>query len=215
MNQYNLVYLNRQEYVTSIGHNKNDKSNSFANMSLAWWDKQFGWYAKGCIVLTNEADEHLCYVFYKIDKYNDYITIHNIFTPDIMRRHGYAHILMSMLFTFALTQKVKRFRLTCVSKSLDFYLSLGFVYWGVNSVGDYYCDLPMPLDGLNGVKFMTETFTNSELMGRKMETIYKKIQEHSTHLTEKQTLIYELDVIKLNKSYLNNSFLEMQKGLLH
>jgi hypothetical protein len=129
-----------------------------------------------------------------------------------MRRQGYAHILMDMIFHLALSQKVTRFRLTSISKSLDFYLSLGFVYWGVNSVGDFYCDLPMPKDGLEGVKVMTETFTSSELMGKKMEIIYKKIQEHSSHLTQKQTLLYNTDVIKLNKSYLQNSFLEMRKS---
>jgi len=122
-------------------------------------------------------------------------------------------MLLGMIFQLALLQKVTRFRLTSISKSLDFYLSLGFVYWGVNSVGDFYCDLPMPKDGLAGVRLMTETLTSSELMGRKMETIYKKIQENSSHLTQKQTLLYNTDVIKLNKSYLQNSFLEMRKKL--
>jgi len=213
MSQYNLVHLNRNEYISSIEHIKNDKAIGFANMSLAWWDKQFGWYIKGCVVLTNDANEHLCYIFYKVDKYNEYITIHNIFTSEILRRNGYAHMLLGMIFQLALLQKVTRFRLTSISKSLDFYLSLGFVYWGVNSVGDFYCDLPMPKDGLAGVRLMTETLTSSELMGRKMETIYKKIQENSSHLTQKQTLLYNTDVIKLNKSYLQNSFLEMRKKL--
>jgi len=71
MSQYNLVHLNRNEYISSIEHIKNDKAIGFANMSLAWWDKQFGWYIKGCVVLTNDANEHLCYIFYKVDKYNE------------------------------------------------------------------------------------------------------------------------------------------------
>ncbi len=208
MPQYNLKHLNRKEYVDSIEGIPKETSTSFANMALKWWDEQFGWYIKGCVVLRNEEDEHLCYIFFKTDKSNEYITIHNIFTPQKMRRNGYGAILMSMIFTLALTQKISRFRLTCVSTSLDFYLSLGFVYWGVNSVGDYYCDLPMPLDGLEGVRLMTETFTSSELMGKKMATIYKKTQHHSEHLSKKQQRIYDLDILKLDKSYLLASFMQ-------
>jgi len=211
--KYSLTHLNRNEYISSIEHLKNDKSLKFANMSLAWWDEQFGWYIKGCVVLTNEAKEHLCYIFYKIDKHNEYITIHNIFTPEIMRRHGYAHVLLGMIFHLAILQKVTRFRFTSISKSLDFYLSLGFVYWGVNSVGDFYCDLPMPKNGLEGVALMTQTFTNHELMGKKMETIYKKIQQHSTHLTKEQIVVYDIDVLKLDTSYLQKSFLKMRAEL--
>ncbi|MBA3026817.1 MAG: GNAT family N-acetyltransferase [Sulfurimonas sp.] len=206
-----IIYLNRKEYVTSIEGIQNDKSIAFANMSLKWWDEHYGWYTKGCLVLTDAKETHLAYVFYKIDKYNEYITIHNIFTPFIKRRNGYANELMEMLFDLAIAQNVTRFKLTSISKSLDFYLSLGFIYWGVNSVGDYYCDMPMPHDGLSGVNAMVLAMTNKELIGRKRELISKKIKDHSQHLNAAQTLIYNDDLLKLKCSYREDLFLEIEQ----
>jgi hypothetical protein len=210
MSVYNLVYLNRNEYVASIKNIQNDKSIGFANMSLKWWDDHFGWYTKGCLVLTNSKDMHLAYVFYKIDKYNEYITIHNIFTPFMQRRNGYANELMSMLFDLALEKNVSRFKLTSISKSLDFYLSLGFIYWGVNSVGDYYCDMPLPHDGLLGVNAMVLKLTSSELIGKKTQLISKKIKDYSQHLNAAQTRIYNDDLLKLKCSYREDLFLEIE-----
>ncbi|MDD2791361.1 MAG: hypothetical protein PHU40_11960 [Sulfurimonas sp.] len=201
MESYTIVYLNRKEYLSSIEDIKNDKSMAFANMSLRWWDDHYGWYSKGCMVLRDSDDMHLAYVFYKIDKYNEYITIHNIFTPCIKRRNGYAHELMRLLFDLALEKNVTRFKLTSISKSLDFYLSLGFIYWGVNSVGDYYCDMPMPLDGLLGVNAMVLKLTTTELIGKKRESIHNKIQGNSAQLSNAQTLIHNTDLLKLKRSY--------------
>lgn len=207
MPQYHFTYLNRNEYITSTATIKDTRSINFADMSLKWWDKKFGWYEKGCVVLSDENDEHLCYLFYKIDRYNNYLTIHNIFTPDNQRRHGYAQELMVLIFNLAAAKKVKRFRLTCISNSLDFYLSLGFVYWGVNSIGDFYCDLPMPATGLLGVTQMVKESSMQVLIGKSFNIISKKISDHSEHLTQAQTITYDKDVIKLNANYLQKSFL--------
>jgi GNAT superfamily N-acetyltransferase len=208
MPKYHLLYLNREEYLSSTSTIQDRRSLNFADMSLKWWDKKFGWYEKGCVVLSDETGAHLCYLFYKIDRYDNYLTIHNVFTPDINRRHGYAKELMLLVFNLAAEKKVKRFRLTCISNSLDFYLSLGFVYWGVNSVGDFYCDLPLPSSGLSGVKAMVLESTTLELIGKSLEIIHKKTHAHSENLTMAQTLIYNSDVIKLDASYLQESFLE-------
>lgn len=206
-----LQYLSRAQYIASIALIEDKRSTLFANMSLDWWDKRFGWYEKGCVALSSEDGVHLCYIFYKIDRYNNYLTIHNILTPDNKRRHGYAEDLLLLIFELALKQKVKRFRLTCISSSLDFYLSLGFVYWGVNSVGDYYCDLPMPHSGLHGVTAMTKESTPLELSGKNFDIISKKIEEYSLHLSSVQQLKYDSDIIKLGSSYLHKSFLEIRE----
>ncbi len=213
MPQYHLTYLNRNEYVSSTATIKDTKTVNFADMSLKWWDKKFGWYEKGCVVLSDKENAHLAYLFYKIDRYNNYLTIHNLFTPDVNRRHGYAHALMLLIFNLPAVQNVKRFRLTCISNSLDFYLSLGFVYWGVNSVGDFYCDLPMPIDGLNGVSQMIEEYTTLELIGKNLEIISKKTADNSEQLTKMQTILYDKDVLRLDKSYLQESFLEIKNSL--
>ncbi|MBU0631098.1 GNAT family N-acetyltransferase [bacterium] len=203
-----LVYLSRANFVSSMETIKDARTLKFANMSLEWWDKEFGWYTKGCIALTNEENIHLCYIFFKIDRNNEYITIHNIFTQTSMRRNGYAHELLKMVFDFALTLHVRRFKFTSISNSLDFYLSLGFVYWGVNSVGDYYCDLPMPLDGLNGVEFMTDTFDITALLGKRYKKILTKVSNNEINLSEAQTLIYNSDLLKMRNCYMLKELLD-------
>lgn len=213
MSAYHIEYLNREKYISSIESIKDTKTIDFADMSLKWWDKKLGWYQKGCVVLKDDENKHLSYIFYKIDRYNNYLTIHNIFTAQINRRHGYAKMLLVFIFNIAVAEKVKRFRLTSISSSLDFYLSLGFIYWGVNSVGDYYCDLPLPLSGLAGVSEMTEKFSTLELIGKNLEIISKKIADNSEHLSQTQMLKYDRDIVKLNSSYMQESFLEIKNSL--
>lgn len=211
MPNYHLEYLNRENYITSMETIEDSRTLKFANMSLNWWDKEFGWYTKGCIALTNEQNIHLCYIFFKIDRHNEYITIHNVFTQLSMRRNGYARELLKMVFDFALSLHVRRFKLTSISNSLDFYLSMGFVYWGVNSVGDYYCDLPMPFDGLNGVKFMTNTSDTTALLGKKFEKIYAKVSNNDMNLTETQNVTYKEDLLRMEASYMLKELLEIKK----
>jgi len=214
MSIYHLEYLSRDSYEDSIKKIEDIKTVNFANMSLKWWDKKLGWYTKGCAALTDVENNHLSYIFYKIDRYNKYITIHIIFTPLSKRRNGHANLLLDMVFDFALLQHVSRFRMASVSKSLDFYLSMGFVYWGVNSVGDYYCDLPIPHDGLNGIKKMIQSKTIPELIGKQFDVIYKKIENNNIRLTVEQKLIYNADLVKLNTSYLLDELLSIEKNVI-
>jgi len=197
-----LKYLNRNEYISSIQTIADTKTIKFADMSLKWWDKKFGWYIKGCAVLTDVDENHLCYIFYKIDKQNEYITIHNIFTPLEKRRNRYANILLGLIFDLAISQKVSRFRLTSISKSLDFYLALGFIYWGVNSVGDYYCDLPMPFDGLVGLDNMIKNTDTQTLIGKNFDKIYDKVHNYNKDLSISKRLIYDNDLLKMGSHYL-------------
>jgi len=211
---HNLVYLSRNDYISSIQAITDAKTLKFADMTLKWWDKKFGWYIKGCAVLTDANNSHLCYIFYKIDKYNEYITIHNIFTPLAKRRNGYANTLLGLIFDLAISENVNRFRLTSISKSLDFYLALGFIYWGVNSVGDYYCDLPIPFDGLIGLDIMIKKNDISTLLGKKLDKIYAKIENNSTNLSDSQTTIYDNDVMKMGSNYLLNKLINIKYNKL-
>ena len=201
MSSYHLVRLNRQAYIDSTAKISDEKTLRFSKMSLQWWDSHFFWQRHGCMVLADDKENHLCYVFYKIDRYRQYLSIHNIFTPLIMRRKGYAHELLKMVFEIAVAQKVGRFRLTSISTSLDFYLSLGFIYWGINSVGDYYCDLPVPAKGLGGLQVMTDTLGNGSLIGESLGNIFKKVQNSDTKLGPIQTRQYEEDKLKMNENY--------------
>lgn len=210
MLNHHLEYLSRSEYITSVAIIADSKTVKFAEMALEWWDKKHGWHTKGCVALTDEYSNHLCYVFYYIDRYHEYITIHNIFTPFIKRRNGYAQILLALIFDLALTQNVSRFKLTSISKSLDFYLYLGFIYWGVNSAGDYYCDLPIPFDGLSGIDYMVKTTSTSSLIGKHFDKIYNKVENNNTNLSSLKTAIYNSDLLKMGNHYLLETIIEMK-----
>lgn len=201
MSSYHLIRLNRQDYIDSTAKISDEKTLRFSKMSLRWWDSHFFWEKYGCMVLADQSENHLCYVFYKIDRYRQYLSIHNIFTPLIMRRKGYAYELLKMVFDIAVIEKVGRFKLTTISTSLDFYLSLGFIYWGINSVGDYYCDLPVPANGLGGLQIMTETLATSALIGTSLGNIFKKVKDSDTKLDSSQTRQYEQDKTKMNENY--------------
>jgi hypothetical protein len=189
------------------------KTQRFATMSLEWWDKHFDWKQQGCYVLTDKTEEHLSYIFYSMDRDFQYLTIHNIFTPLTQQRHGYAQELLKIIFDVALKRCVGRFKITSISKSLDFYLSMGFIYWGINSVGDYYCDLPMPINGLTDLTRMITASDSKQLMGRHVQKIYKKVYENSLKLSDPQATVYKLDKVKLKDSYRYETLLNLQKEL--
>lgn len=208
--KFHLVNLNRAAYITSIEAISDTKTLKFANMSLDWWDTHFSWEVHGCVALSDSENMHLCYIFYKIDRYRMYLSIHNIFTPLCERRKGYAHELLKMIFDIAILGHVSRFRITSISKSLDFYLALGFVYWGVNSVGDYYCDLPIPINGLDTLSTMINTSNDFTLIGKSIETINKKVHGNSLTLSAMQQLIYESDKIKMGRNYMLENLLTIK-----
>lgn len=211
MSLHHFEYLNRDAYISSIATIQDPKSLKFANMSLQWWDEHLGWEHDECLVLCDADNTHLCYIFFKIDPFY-YMTVHNIFTPLAMRRNGYAHELLSEIFDIAIEKKVRRFKLTSISNSLDFYLDLGFVYWGVNSVGDYYCDLPLPKKGLDDLKNMISTTDIIKLIGRRMSKIYNKVNGNHLHLNASQSDIYEKDKIKMGDHYMLDSFMDVKKA---
>lgn len=210
---HHLEYLNRDAYITSISTIQDPRSLGFANMSLKWWDKQLNWQAEGCVALCDSDDIHLCYIFFKMDQYRMYLTIHNIFTPLAMRRKGYAYELLNKIFDIAIDKNVKRFKLSSISKSLDFYLALGFVYWGVNSVGDYYCDLPMPTKGLSTLNAMVTQADTATLIGKNMDIIYKKVNGNNLILNEIQLKTYESDKIKMGDQYMLNHLIDNKHSI--
>lgn len=106
-----------------------------------------------------------------------------------------------MAFEKAILKKVNRFKLNSISKSLDFYLSLGFIYWGLNTQADYYCDLPIPKRGLLSLSEMTYKNTNSFLIGKNNKIISSRTEGNSKNLTLKQKIIYEEDKLKMGIRY--------------
>lgn len=198
---YHLQSLGRDAYISSTALIQDAESIRFAHQSLAWWDRHFSWNAQGCIVLCNEKNEHLCYLFSKIDRYSEYITLYNLFTPLIEQRKGYATHLLRMTLAQGVKKHVRRVTFSSVSTSLDFYRFLGFIYWGINDIGDYYCNLPLPREGLDGMKEMVDTSDIQTLLGRYLEKIHAKIDGNELKLSIAQNLIYERDILNLGTSY--------------
>ena len=206
MPTYHLKTLNRKEYIASTATLEDKKSIGFAEMSLKWWDRHFSWKAGGCVVLCDEKNRHLCYIFYKIDRYRNYMTIHNLLTPYKYRRSGYAKTLLKHIFRDANQKNVKRFRATCVPQSLDFYLSLGFAYWGLTPTKDYYCDLPMPSEGLDDLATMVLHTSTKQLIGSSKKTICNKIKDNEKVLNDTQQQSYDKDKKKMKKAYMLEDF---------
>ena len=202
---YCVVDVNRKEYLESISEIADEKSRGFADMALRWWDRHYSWNAHGSVILTDEAGRHLCYLFYKIDRYGEYLTIHNLLTPLCHRRRGYAHLLLEWVFEQALQNHVKRFKAICVPQSLDFYLSLGFCYWGLTATHDYYCNLPLPLSGLNGVKAMVDAGSVKTLGGTALAAIYEKVDLNDVGLDTLQQGIHDKGLKKLQSAYMQKA----------
>jgi len=211
MSAYHLDSLNRDAYIASTDLIQDKESIRFADQSLAWWDRHFSWNAQGCSVLCDEEDNHLCYLFYKIDRYGQYITLYNLFTPLISQRKGHATQILRLILDQALEKHVRRITFSSVSTSLDFYTLLGFIYWGINDIGDYYCNLPLPKSGLDGMLAMIQNNDLETLIGSNMDKINAKIDGNEKHLTSKQILIYDADVLKLGKRYVREELKILKK----
>jgi GNAT superfamily N-acetyltransferase len=205
MSRYHLENLGRSAYLASIASIKDANSAAFAGQALKWWDRHFSWNAHGCVVLADAQNNHLCYIFYKIDRYHEYLTIHNLFTPLQKRRKGYAKDLLRIVFDLAVSERVRRFKFVSVPKSLDFYLSLGFVYWGLTSTGDYYCDLPLPSGGLDDVNAMVKRSSIGTLAGEKLETIRTRVDGNDSGFG------YGNDRRKMGERYLLNELQELKR----
>jgi len=212
MSNFHLEYLSRDTYLFSISTITDTKTLNFAKISLTWWDERFKWRSNGCVALCDENNNHLSYLFFTIEHYRAYLLIHNLFTPLNMRRNGYAFAILNEVFNIAIKSDIKRFKLGSISQSLDFYLSIGFIYWGLNSAGDYYCDLPIPLKGLRSLDAMIKETKTRTLLGNNMEKIYDKVNQNNQRLNQHQMVIYEEDKIKMGSRYLLD-FLIAQKKL--
>lgn len=206
-----LEHLDREAYVASIAKLDDEKSSGFAGQARDWWDRHFSWKVPGCMALTDEEGEHLSYIFYKIDRYREYMTVHNLLTPRPNRRRGYARELMRLVFEQAGGDHVRRFRLASLPQSLDFYRAIGLVYWGIDSLGNYYCDLPLPESGLDGIGPMVQQMGAAELVGRNFDTIYAKVGGNERLLSEEQRRAFESDRRKLAEGYRYDALVRLKR----
>ena len=206
--EYTLVGLSKKEYIASVANIEDKATRDFAQISLEWWNLHFSWRTHGCVALRDVRGVELSYIFYKIDRYCQNLNIHTLFTPQIHRDKGYARETLRLVFQRALAKSVSRFHLSCVSSSLAFYLPLGFVFWGLNSQKDYYCNMPLPQEGL--ASLIHNSDTTKELIADQQSLITHKIDQNHEELTQIQTDLYEKDKKFLGDSYRLREFLDFR-----
>ncbi|MFT7004343.1 MAG: hypothetical protein ACJAWW_001701 [Sulfurimonas sp.] len=137
-----------------------------------------------------------------------YLTIHRLFTPKAFRKQGFANKLLAELFNIKSDTNIDRFKILCVSSSLEFYNSIGLSYWGVNSLNQYYCDFEMPKYEMSEIAQIVKDSSTSEFTQVEYESIYKKLKDNGSEFNTKQTGIHQSSMDMLGDKYMHNSFLE-------
>lgn len=194
--------LNREQYIASVAEIQHLSSQEFAQQSLKWWDSYYSWNKFPCLCLENDKGEDVCYLFYHISKNNQYLTIHNILTPFKSRFNGYAKEILTLLFNKILLQAdIERVKMYCVSSSLKFYMNLGIDFWGVNKLGQYYTDFPMPDSSIKEIKELMRNEDLTQLSDKNRNTIYSKLQDNGTKFNEKETATFQKALILLKERY--------------
>lgn len=186
-----IIELTRDEFFESAQSIEDYDSLTFSKHCLDWWDNYFSWTKFPPLCLVDDEEEHVCYLFYNISKDNQYLTIHNLLTPKAYRCKGYAKVLFAHLFEKVAEQNIERFKMYCVSSSLSFYNNLGLEYWGINDLGQYYCDYKMPKENIDEIPDIVKNASLFELGDRAILGIYEKLKNNGQELGEKRWDIYE------------------------
>lgn len=158
--------------------------------------------------LIDNFNEHRCYLFYNISKDKEYLSIHNILTPKKYRKMGYAYTLLAHMFSELSNEEIQRFKLWCVSSSVSFYNKLGLHYWGVNELGQYYCDFAMPKLSIKEIPSIIKDTKLKEFSTVKLNQIYEKIQQNGSEFSDKERRIYDNCVQKMKYRYRFESFVQ-------
>ena len=144
----------------------------------------------------------MCYLFYHVTKDKKYLTIHNIFTPFPSRFKGYGKELLSILFKkILLHSEIERVKMFCVTTSLKFYMSFGIDFWGVNSVGHYYTDFPMPKYDIKEIAQLMHNEHLTKLSKEELNTTYDKLKLNGSEFDEKETHTFQSSVKLLKEHY--------------
>jgi predicted GNAT family acetyltransferase len=199
--QIKTFHLDHDQYTESIAAIDDEATYRFALQAQTWWSRHYSWKQDGCRVLTDNDGTHLAYLFYKVDRYRDCLTLHNLFTPKIHRNRGFALAMLKETFLQQAEREVKRFRMSCTPESLGFYARLALIYWGVDSVGNYHCDLPLPKRGIAGIADMVQTRTDRTLLGTHAASIYKKVMADGAGFEAEKMQQFRIDRRKLAGTY--------------
>jgi len=110
-------------------------------------------------------------------------------------------MLLGYLFAHLSNKNIKRFKLSCVSSSLDFYNKLGLEYWGINDLSQYYCDFKMPILDISEIPKIVKESSLDEISDEKILLIYESLKNNGTTFDEKMSEKFEESKEKLKGKY--------------
>lgn len=193
--------LSPEQYLQLTSKITHTGSKEFAFQAYEYCNKFIKWDKFPCISL--EVDNIVvCYLFYHLSKDKRYLSIDNILTDFEYRHNGYAKYMLSFLFKKfskgSITQRVKMY---CVSSSLEFYMKLGVDFWGVNHIGQYYTEFPIPKNGIDEIKTLMKNETLSTLYKREVQSIYKKLELNGRSFNKKEKEVFDNSLKLLKNRY--------------
>lgn len=195
-------FLNREQYLQSVMKMNHFQSLQFAKQSLDRWDEYFSWVKSPCLCLVNDDGLDVCYLFYYVSKDDKYLTIENILTPYPNRFNGYAKKMLTILFNvILLNSKIQRVKMYCVSSSLQFYMNLGIDFWGVNKIGQYYTEFPMPKCDICEIKLLMNNEHFQTVSQDYINLIYNKLKENGSLFDIKEKKIFNKSLLLLQERY--------------
>lgn len=195
-----IIKLTKSSFLDFVLSMSDIKNLKFAKESMDLWDNFYSWEKYPPICLCHE-DEALSYLFYSISKDNKYLIIHRILTPTEFRGKRYAYELLSNLFfNFAKTD-IERFRMSCVSSSINFYNKIGLNYWGVNEKGQYYCDFKMPKKDIQEIPAIVKKANIDEFTQEEFNLIYKRVKENGKNFGKKEKEIHKECLLLMGNRY--------------
>ncbi len=197
-----IVTLSREEYLTSVKKMDDFYSLKFSKHALECWDDYYSWKLNPPLCLIDDNHKHVCYLFYSVSSDKSYLTIKYLLTPKPDRHHGFAYILLNHLFHLLSEQHIQRFRMYCLSSSLEFYTKLGLEYWGVNDIGQYYCDFKMPLLDISEIPQIVEDSSVNDFTKIRFDEIYEKLKNNGDNFNIKDTETYQKSLIKMGDKYI-------------
>lgn len=200
VSQMDIKKLTKKSFLEFALNMHDMKSLQFAKESMELWDNFYSWekYPPLCLYHNEDA---LCYLFYSISKDNKYLIIHRILTPKEFRGKRYAYELLSNLFFDFAKTDIKRFRMSCVYSSLNFYNKIGLNYWGVNDKGQYYCDFKMPKKDIKEIPSIVNRANIDEFTPEEFQLIYKKLEGNGKDFNEEEKIIHNRSLLLMGKRY--------------
>jgi hypothetical protein len=80
-------------------------------------------------------------------------------------------------------------------------MNLGIDFWGVNRIGQYYTDFPMPDSNIKEIKELMNNEDLTQISTKNRNAIYNKLQDNGSEFNKKEMLIFKKSLTLLKERY--------------